>query len=82
MKDLPPWLGPPRDGTAAAIRFGGGCGTSYANNTGSNYNDNPVSNYLLSRGYAVVTSTLNTFQAMCNPTLSAEVTALSSACRM
>jgi hypothetical protein len=56
-------------------RFGGGCGTTYANNTGSNYNYTPVSNYLLSRGYAVVTSTLNTFQAMCNPTLSAEVTA-------
>jgi hypothetical protein len=56
-------------------RYGGGCSSQFANNAGPNFNYNPLSNYLLNRGYAVITSTLNTFQAMCNPTLSAEVTA-------
>lgn len=52
-------------------RFGGGCGTTYSQ--GSNFSgvDAPQ---LLDDGYAVVTSTLNTFQTACNDVLSAEVT--------
>jgi hypothetical protein len=56
-------------------RFGGGCGSTYGNNAGNGYNTDPQSPYLLDHGYAVIASTLTTFQATCNPTLSAEVTA-------
>ena len=51
-------------------RFGGGCGTSYSQ--GSSF-VNAVDPPLLQKGYAVVTSTLNTYQSVCNEVLSAEV---------
>ena len=51
-------------------RFGGGCGTSYSQ--GSSF-VNAVDPALLQKGYAVVTSTLNTYQSVCNEVLSAEV---------
>ncbi|HEY5153554.1 MAG TPA: DUF6351 family protein [Acidimicrobiales bacterium] len=50
-------------------RFGGGCGTSYSQ--GGNFTS-ALDGALLGRGYAVVTSTLNTFQTSCNATVSAE----------
>jgi hypothetical protein len=52
-------------------RYGGGCGTSYSQ--GSDF-AGVADPQLLSRGYAVTTSTLNTFQTACNAMLSAEVT--------
>jgi hypothetical protein len=52
-------------------RFGGGCGTTYSQ--GSDF-AGVTDPRLLSAGYAVVTSTLNTFQSACNAVLSAEVT--------
>jgi hypothetical protein len=51
-------------------RFGGGCGSSYSQGT-SLVQATDAS--LLRRGYAVVTSTLNTFQNLCNVVISAEV---------
>ena len=51
-------------------RFGGGCGTSYSQ--GSSF-VNAVDPALLQKGYAVATSTLNTYQSVCNEVLSAEV---------
>jgi hypothetical protein len=51
-------------------RFGGGCGTSYSQ--GSSL-VNAVDAALVQKGYAVVTSTLNTYQSVCNEVLSAEV---------
>jgi hypothetical protein len=51
-------------------RFGGGCGTQYAQGTG--FGEGGASLDLLPAGYAVVTNTLNTFQTACNATLSAE----------
>jgi hypothetical protein len=50
-------------------RFGGGCGTQYSQ--GSSF-VGAVDADLLSRGYAVVTNTLDTFQTACNTLLSAE----------
>jgi len=52
-------------------RYGGGCGTSYSQ--GSDF-AGVADPKLLSLGYAVTTSTLNTFQTACNAMLSAEVT--------
>ena len=52
-------------------RFGGGCGTTYSQ--GSDF-AGVADPKLLSMGYAVTTSTLNTFQSACNAMLSAEVT--------
>ncbi len=52
-------------------RYGGGCGTTYSQ--GSDF-AGALDPKLLSLGYAVTTSTLNTFQSACNATLSAEVT--------
>ncbi len=50
-------------------RFGGGCGTTYGQgfDLGSG-----VDADLLSRGYALATNTLDTFQTICNPMVSAE----------
>ena len=56
-------------------RFGGGCGTTYSQGKAlvSDDNSHPaVDRDLLVRGYAVATSTLNTFQVQCNDVLSAE----------
>lgn len=50
-------------------RFGGGCGTSYSQ--GGSFTTAEDAD-LLAKGYAVATSTLNTFQTACNATLSAE----------
>ncbi len=52
-------------------RYGGGCGTTYSQ--GSDF-AGVLDPKLLSLGYAVTTSTLNTFQSACNAMLSAEVT--------
>jgi hypothetical protein len=52
-------------------RFGGGCGTTYSQ--GSDF-ASVLDPKLLAKGYAVTTSTLNTFQSACNAVLSAEVT--------
>ncbi len=52
-------------------RYGGGCGTTYSQ--GSDF-AGALDPKLLSLGYAVTTSTLNTFQSACNAVLSAEVT--------
>jgi hypothetical protein len=52
-------------------RFGGGCGTTYSQ--GSDF-ASVVDPKLLTKGYALATSTLNTFQSACNAVLSAEVT--------
>lgn len=51
-------------------RFGGGCGTSYSQGSSFVSATDPA---LLSKGYAVATSTLNTYQSLCNEVLSAEV---------
>ena len=51
-------------------RFGGGCGTTYSQGTSFVNASDPA---LLQKGYAVVTSTLNTYQSVCNEVLSAEV---------
>jgi Tannase-like family of unknown function (DUF6351) len=51
-------------------RFGGGCGTTYSQ--GSDF-ASVLDPKLLAKGYAVTTSTLNTFQSACNTVLSAEV---------
>jgi hypothetical protein len=51
-------------------RFGGGCGTTYSQGTSF---VNAVDPTLLQKGYAAVTSTLNTYQSVCNEVLSAEV---------
>jgi hypothetical protein len=51
-------------------RFGGGCGTQYAQGTGFGEGGEHLD--LLPAGYAVATNTLNTFQTACNATLSAE----------
>jgi len=50
-------------------RFGGGCGTGYSQ--GGDFTSSLDAD-LLRKGYAVTTSTLNTFQTACNATLSAE----------
>ncbi len=52
-------------------RFGGGCGTTYSQ--GSDL-AGVLDAKLLAKGYAVATSTLDTFQSACNAVLSAEVT--------
>ena len=50
-------------------RFGGGCGTTYGQgfDLGTSLDAD-----LLSRGYALATNTLDTFQTICNPAVSAE----------
>lgn len=57
-------------------RFGGGCGTSYSQGApllSSDRGAPPTLDVtLLTRGYAVATNTLNTFQVHCNDVLSAE----------
>jgi hypothetical protein len=62
----------PNDGWNGRLvyRFGGGCGTSYSQ--GSSF-VNAADPSLLQKGYAVATSTLNTYQSLCNEVLSAEV---------
>jgi hypothetical protein len=50
-------------------RFGGGCGTSYTQGSAL---VSAIEPSLLAAGYAVATSTLNTFQVACNDVLSAE----------
>jgi hypothetical protein len=50
-------------------RFGGGCGTGYSQGGSFTSALDPA---LLAKGYAVATSTLNTFQTACNAVLSAE----------
>jgi hypothetical protein len=52
--------------------FGGGCGTAYSQ--GGALGTNVVDDGLLSKGYAVATANLNTFQTSCNDVLSAETT--------
>jgi hypothetical protein len=54
-------------------RYGGGCGTTYSQ--GADF-ASALDPKLLAKGYAVVTSTLNTFQSACNAVLSAEVTTM------
>jgi hypothetical protein len=50
-------------------RFGGGCGTTY----GQGFDlGTGMDAELVGRGYALATNTLDTFQTMCNPVLSAE----------
>ncbi len=51
------------------FRFGGGCGTTYGQgfDLGTGIDED-----LLSRGYALATNTLDTFQTICNPVVSAE----------
>src|SRR4029453_545205 len=51
-------------------RFGGGCGTTYGQ--GFDLGSGGVDEDLMDRGYAVATNTLDTFQTICNPTVSAE----------
>jgi Tannase-like family of unknown function (DUF6351) len=53
-------------------QFGGGCGTAYSQ--GGALGTNVVDESLLSKGYAVATANLNTFQTSCNDVLSAETT--------
>jgi hypothetical protein len=53
-------------------QFGGGCGTAYSQ--GSELGTNVLDDGLLSKGYAVATANLNTFQTSCNDVLSAETT--------
>ncbi len=53
-------------------QFGGGCGTQYSQ--GSELGTNVLDDGLLSKGYAVATANLNTFQTSCNDVLSAETT--------
>ena len=61
-------------------RFGGGCGTTFSQgdalvSAGDGTRTAPTADPdLLSRGYAVATATLNTFQVACNDVLSAETT--------
>jgi hypothetical protein len=50
-------------------RFGGGCGTSYSQGSAL---VSAIEPSLLAAGFAVATSTLNTFQVACNDVLSAE----------
>jgi hypothetical protein len=50
-------------------RFGGGCGTTYSQGVSFIGATDPS---LLGKGYAVATSTLNTYQSLCNEVLSAE----------
>ena len=61
--DLADWNG------RLVYRFGGGCGTTYGQgfDLGSG-----VDAGLVERGYALATNTLDTFQTLCNPTISAE----------
>jgi hypothetical protein len=61
--DLDDWNG------RLVYRFGGGCGTTYGQgfDLGSG-----VDADLVGRGYALATNTLDTFQTLCNPTVSAE----------
>ena len=61
--DLEDWNG------RLVYRFGGGCGTTYGQgfDLGSGVDAN-----LISRGYAMATNTLDTFQTICNPMVSAE----------
>ncbi len=51
-------------------RFGGGCSTTYGQ--GFDLGSGGVDTDLLDHGYAVATNTLDTFQTICNPTVSAE----------
>ena len=53
-------------------RYGGGCGQTYGQ--GSTLGTSTIADQLLSLGYAVTTSTFNTFQVQCNDVLSAETT--------
>ena len=61
--DLNDWNG------RLVYRFGGGCGTTYGQgfDLGSG-----VDADLIRRGYALATNTLDTFQTICNPMVSAE----------
>jgi hypothetical protein len=61
--DLDDWNG------RLIYRFGGGCGTTYGQgfDLGSG-----VDAALIERGYAMATNTLDTFQTLCNPMISAE----------
>ena len=61
-------------------RFGGGCGTSYSQGSPLVLSEPglppTLDESLLSRGYAVATNTLDTFQVHCNDVLSAEAAAM------
>jgi hypothetical protein len=50
-------------------RFGGGCGTTYSQGVSF---INAADPSLVGKGYAVASSTLNTYQSLCNEVLSAE----------
>jgi hypothetical protein len=52
-------------------RYGGGCGVSYSQGSSD---AGVLDATLLAKGYALATSSLNTFQTACNATLSAEAT--------
>ena len=53
-------------------RFGGGCGTGFSQGAALGNLGGGADLGLLSKGYAMATNTLNTFQTACNPVLSAE----------
>ncbi len=80
--EFPGWWGPGSSGWNGDLvyRFGGGCGTTYSQGaplvlSGPGLPPT-LDDALLSRGYAVATNTLNTFQVHCNDVLSAEAASM------
>lgn len=65
-----PWT--PAYNGRLVYRFGGGCGTLFSQGAALGGLGGGPDLTLLSKGYAMATNTLNTFQASCNPVLSAE----------
>lgn len=65
-----PWT--PAYNGRLVYRFGGGCGTLYSQGAALGGLGGGLDRTLLETGYAMATNTLNTFQASCNPVLSAE----------
>src|SRR5262249_36099480 len=66
------WIDMPQQGWNGRLiyRFGGGCGTSFAQ--GGVLGTTAEAPEFLKLGYAVATATFNTFQTQCNDVLSAE----------
>jgi len=78
---LGPWDAAPSGWNGDLVyRFGGGCGTSYTQGSPLLQSEPGVpptlDESLLSRGYAVATNTLNTFQVHCNDVVSAEAASM------
>jgi hypothetical protein len=65
-----PWT--PAYNGRLVYRFGGGCGTLFSQGAALSGLGGGLDPSLLTKGYAVATNTLNTFQTSCNPVLSAE----------